>query len=79
MIEKCTPQQRKEEADQLARECLNVRKRFLFTQLKLAEALGVSRRTVQMIEAGYTLPHMSTRQKFRDLQEALAMRYRRIA
>jgi len=79
MIERCTPQERKQERDRLAKECLDFRKKYLFSQVKLAEALGISRRTIQMIEGGLTLPHMSTRSKFRDLQEALGMRFRRLA
>ena len=40
------------------------RKDRLFTQTKLAEVLGLSRRTVQLIEAGKVSPFPDTLRKF---------------
>jgi hypothetical protein len=35
-------------------------RKFLFTEVRLAEVLGVSRRTIQMIKAGSVTPHPKT-------------------
>lgn len=40
------------------------RRDYLFTQRKLAEMVGVSRRTVQLIEAGKLTPRPSTLRLF---------------
>jgi len=47
------------------------RKEHLYTQKKLAEAIGVSRRTVQEIEAGRVIPYPHTLRLF----EALKAKY----
>lgn len=44
------------------------RTRYLFSQKKLAEVLGISRRTVQEIEAGRITPHMETLRLFSRLK-----------
>jgi DNA-binding XRE family transcriptional regulator len=44
------------------------RKDRLFTQSKLAEVLGLSRRTVQLIEAGKVSPFPETLRKFQALK-----------
>lgn len=49
-------------------EWYSFRKDNLFTQLRLAEVLGLSRRTVQMIEAGKITPHPNTLRLFEALQ-----------
>lgn len=49
-------------------EWQNFRKRYLFTQQKLAEILDLSRRTVQMIEAGLITPHPGTLRSFETLR-----------
>ena len=49
-------------------EWLKFRKDNLFTQVKLAEILEISRRTVQFIEAAELTPLMSTLRKFRALK-----------
>lgn len=54
-----------------AKEWIDFRFNNLFTQRKLAETLGVSRRTVQMVEAGLVTPHPRTIRLF----EALVSRY----
>jgi DNA-binding XRE family transcriptional regulator len=55
----------KEESESRAREWSKFRRDNLFTQQKLAEILGVGRRTIQMIEAGKVLyPHPETIRKF---------------
>jgi len=45
----------------------------LFTEKKLAETIGVSRRTVQMVRAGKVTPHKDTLHKF----ETLVAKYER--
>ena len=49
-------------------EWLKFRKDNLFTQVKLAEILEISRRTVQFIEAAELTPLMSTLRKFLALK-----------
>jgi DNA-binding XRE family transcriptional regulator len=49
-----------------ARRWLQFRKDFLYTQEKLAEALKISRRTVQLIEGGRVTPNLTTQRVFRD-------------
>lgn len=49
-------------------EWRSFRLRFLFTQAKLAEILGVSRRTVQSVEAGRVTPATSTLRMFLALK-----------
>ena len=44
------------------------RKNHLFTQVKLAEVLGLSRRAVQWIEAGKVTPLPSTLRLFKALK-----------
>jgi DNA-binding XRE family transcriptional regulator len=44
------------------------RKEHLFTQIKLAEVLDLSRRTVQLIEAGKVSPFPDTLRKFQALR-----------
>ena len=38
-----------------------------FTEVKLAESLGVSRRTIQMMKAGNVTPHESTLRRLAGL------------
>lgn len=45
---------------------IKFRKDFLFTQQKLAEGLGVGRRTVQLIEHARVTPTLTTQRTFRD-------------
>ena len=40
------------------------RKDYLITQTRLADLLGISRRTVQQIEAGTVTPHGETLRRF---------------
>jgi DNA-binding XRE family transcriptional regulator len=40
------------------------REDFLITQTRLADVLGISRRTVQQIEAGNVTPHGETLRRF---------------
>lgn len=49
-------------------EWTRFRKEFLFTQTKLADVLGISRRTVQFIEAGELTPLTSTLRRFNALK-----------
>lgn len=51
----------------LASEMVDFRKNNIFTQKRLAEILVLSRRTIQMIEAGLITPHPSTITAFREL------------
>lgn len=63
---------------QIAKEWKTFRKRFMFSQQKLAEALGCSRRKVQYVESGNRqnpdwpcIPAEETQGRFR----ALKMKY----
>lgn len=56
-----------EKRKKIAKEWADFRYGHLFTQKKLAEILGISRRTVQMIEAGQVTPHGNTAKQFTDL------------
>jgi predicted transcriptional regulator len=49
-------------------EWLKFRKDYLFTQVKLAEVLGISRRSVQKIEACICTPLPGTLRKFLALK-----------
>ena len=51
----------------LAKEWIDFREEFIFTQIRLAETLGLSRRTVQMVESGKISPHPETLRKFNAL------------
>ena len=55
-----------------AKQWVDFRFSYLFTQKQMAEVLGISRRTVQMIEAGQVTPHPKTIRLF----EALVVRYK---
>ncbi len=57
-----------EERQTRRREWSRFRKDFLLTQVKLADVLGISRRTVQFIEAGELTPLASTLRKFNTLK-----------
>jgi DNA-binding XRE family transcriptional regulator len=59
----------------IGREWREFRQEFLFTQTMLAEALGISRRAVQIVESGKSnkpswpgLPQTTTRLKFKALK-----------
>jgi DNA-binding XRE family transcriptional regulator len=54
--------------DSRREEWRKFRKDHLFTQVKLAEVLGLSRRTVQLIEAGKVCPFPDTLRKFLALK-----------
>jgi DNA-binding XRE family transcriptional regulator len=45
-------------------EWKSFRKVYLFTQKRLGDIVGISRRTVQQIEAGKVTPHPATLRKF---------------
>jgi len=53
-----------------ANEWKTFRKTFLFSQRNLADAIHLSRRTIQAIEAARVNPQYSTQRKFRDLRIA---------
>ena len=67
------------EVQKLADAFLEVRKRYLLTQIRMSEMMGVSRRTVQMIESGLVWPNMSTRGKFRALRAELVASFPEVA
>ena len=52
----------------LAQEVKAFMREKLFTEIKMAEALGVSRRTIQMIKAGKVTPTLTTRRKWETLR-----------
>lgn len=51
-----------------AKEWRSWMKENLFTEKKLAEVTGISRRTIQMIRAGKVTPHFDTLRIFSALQ-----------
>lgn len=62
----------------IARDWVRFRAKHIFSQAKFAEALGISRRTVQYVETGKgarpgwaCLPHTGTIAKFRALRARL--------
>lgn len=57
-----------EERQARKQEWLKFRKEYLFTQVKLAEILGISRRSVQNIEGCIRTPLPSTLRKFLALK-----------
>jgi DNA-binding XRE family transcriptional regulator len=69
---KLTNDELKRERESIALETLKFRQKYLFTQFSLAEHMGVSRRTIQMIEAGRVMPHPSTRRAFIELKRTFA-------
>ena len=71
-ITRTTADELRREREKVANEFLSFRKRFLCTQIRLAELLNISRRAVQMAESGVVLPLMSTRRRFRELQREFA-------
>lgn len=66
----------KERARQ-ARLWREFRKKYLFTQVRLADTLGISRRTVQQIEACDITPHPGTLRKFNFLKRKHEESHRR--
>ena len=56
------------EMDKTAREWTNFRQKNKLSQKFLSEIIGVSRRTIQNIEAGSIIPQAATMQKFLDLR-----------
>lgn len=67
-------QRRQEWADEFRR----FRQNFLFSQVKLAEQLGVSRRGVQLIEAGKVDAHTGTLRNFNALKSRHVKNSRRM-
>ena len=49
-------------------EWLDFRKTYMFTQVKLAEVLGISRRGVQLVEKGKVTPLPQTLRSFAALK-----------
>jgi DNA-binding XRE family transcriptional regulator len=60
----------KKERRERAEEWYRFRKENLFTQKRLADTLGISRRTVQQIEAGNVTPLYETQRRFAVLRES---------
>ena len=56
------------EMDKTAREWTNFRQKNKLSQKFLSEIIGVSRRTIQNIEAGTIIAQAATMQKFLDLR-----------
>ncbi len=54
--------------DKYRREWIAFRRMNIFTQVKLAETLGISRRTVQMVENRKVNPQRATLRRFMALQ-----------
>ena len=51
-----------------AKEWIEFRREYIFTQKKLADVLGISRRSVQFIEGAEVTPLASTLTKFNALK-----------
>lgn len=58
-----------EEREERAKRVRSFMKRFLFSEIRLAETIGVSRRTVQMIKAGKVSPHPDTLRKLNAIMK----------
>jgi DNA-binding XRE family transcriptional regulator len=56
------------EMQKTAREWTKLREMNKLSQTFLSEIIGVSRRTIQSIEAGSIIPQAATRKKFEDLR-----------
>ena len=54
---------------------MKFRKKYLFTQLKLAEELHIARRTVQLVEHARTSPSFRTQRAFRDFSRRFIRDY----
>jgi predicted transcriptional regulator len=57
-----------QEREKRKKEWRQFRKEHLFTQVNLAEFLGISRRTVQLVEAGRVSPFPGTLRRFLALK-----------
>lgn len=53
-----------EAREELSAQLIRFSKDHLFTEISLAEVLGVSRRTIQMIKAAKVTPHPGTKRKW---------------
>jgi DNA-binding XRE family transcriptional regulator len=73
-IQRLSAEEKRRTRIKLANEFLTFRQTFLFRQVDLAQALHISRRTVQAVEAGYTLPSYRTRQNFLELKQQFVKR-----
>jgi DNA-binding XRE family transcriptional regulator len=69
---KLSAEVRQKRREEVAKEFADFRHNYLFRQVDLADALRISRRSVQAIEAAVHLPQVSTRQRFHDLKRELA-------
>jgi transcriptional regulator with XRE-family HTH domain len=56
------------EMERTAKEWTNFRQKNKLSQKFLSEIIGVSRRTIQNIEAGSIIPQAATMKKFEDLR-----------
>lgn len=57
-----------QQKSKIGRDWKTFRRRLLFTQSALAQALGISLRQVQYIEAGICIPQYRTQGKFNALK-----------
>lgn len=58
-----------EEREERASRVKKFMKDFLFSEVRLAETIGVSRRTIQMIKAGKVTPHPDTQRKINTIMK----------
>jgi DNA-binding XRE family transcriptional regulator len=77
MLTKELTKKESQERARVARMWLQLRKNNLLSQVRLADILGISRRTVQLIEAGEVSPRFSTQRKFRDYAEKIKREHAR--
>ena len=68
-MRKAKPIEEKQQArEERAKEWRDFMKNNLFTEKRLAETIGISRRTVQMVRAGNVTPHDNTLRIFGALK-----------
>lgn len=60
------------ERNRRAKEWREFRKENLMTQQMLADTIGISRRTVQMVETAGVTPHAGVLSRFKTLQQKYA-------
>jgi DNA-binding XRE family transcriptional regulator len=59
---------RPDEKAEIAKRFKDIRKNSSMTQLQLAEIIGICRQAVSKIEHRHTMPHISTWNRFADLE-----------
>jgi predicted transcriptional regulator len=79
MTKPAVTEQDLEDRRQRQEEWRELRKKFLYSQRRLAEALKISLRDLQYVEAGAVTPVADTLLRFRDLKNQCAADAREMA